>query len=276
VRFSHSANEAIALNGVIFMSEARAIGSASPESRMLKFTAFLFGAVAYFTFLFTILYAIGFVSDLVVPKAIDTGAKSPVFEALAVNLALMSLFAIQHSVMAPKGFKQWWTQFIPKPIERSTYVLFASLTLLLLFWQWRPMPAIVWQIEEPEMAAMIAILSFIGWVIVFTSTFLINHFELFGLNQVTNNLTGRQMPAPTFRTPLLYNFVRHPIYLGFIIAFWAAPTMSVGHLLFAAVTTAYIFVGILLEERDLIDMFGDEYRRYKERVSMLFPWRKPS
>jgi protein-S-isoprenylcysteine O-methyltransferase Ste14 len=153
-------------------------------------------------------------------------------------------------------------------------VLFASLTLLLLFWQWRPMPAVVWHIEEPEMAATVAILSFIGWVIVFTSTFLINHFELFGLHQVTNNLTGRQMPTPTFRTPLFYNFVRHPIYLGFIIAFWAAPTMSVGHLLFAAVTTAYIFVGILLEERDLIDMFGDEYRRYKERVSMLFPWRK--
>jgi methanethiol S-methyltransferase len=136
------------------------------------------------------------------------------------------------------------------------------------------MPAVVWHIEEPEMAATVAILSFIGWVIVFTSTFLINHFELFGLHQVANNLTGRQMPTPTFRTPLFYNFVRHPIYLGFIVAFWAAPTMSVGHLLFAAVTTAYIFVGILLEERDLIDMFGDEYRRYKQQVSMLLPWRK--
>jgi len=256
------------------MSEAGSIDSAAPTNRMLRFTAFLYGAVAYFTFLFTILYAIGFVSDIAVPKSIDTGTKSPIFEALAVNLALMSLFAVQHSVMARKSFKQWWTQFIPKPIERSTYVLFASLTLLLLFWQWRPMPAIVWHIEEPEMAATVGILSFLGWVIVFTSTFLINHFELFGLHQVANHLTDRQMPSPTFRTPLLYNFVRHPIYLGFIIAFWAAPTMSVGHLLFAAVTTAYIFVGILLEERDLIDMFGDEYRRYKERVSMLFPWRK--
>lgn len=256
------------------MPEAQAVGSAMPTNRMLKFTAFLFGAVAYFTFVFTILYAIGFVSDLMVPKSIDSGPESSIFEALAVNLALMSLFAVQHSVMARKGFKQWWTRFIPKSVERSTYVLFASLTLLLLFWQWRPMPAVVWRIEEPEIAATIAILSFLGWVIVFTSTFLINHFELFGLHQVTNNLTGRQMPTPTLRTPLFYNFVRHPIYLGFIIAFWAAPTMSVGHLLFAAVTTAYIFGGIWLEERDLIDMFGNEYRRYKERVSMLFPWRK--
>ena len=256
------------------MSETQAIASPASTNRMLRFTAFLFGAVAYLTFVFTILYAIGFVSGLVVPKTIDTGAISSNFAALTVNLALMSLFADQHSVMARKSFKQWWTRFIPKPVERSTYVLFASLTLLLLFWQWRPMPAIVWHIEEPEMAATIATLSFGGWVLVFTSSFLINHFELFGLHQVANNLTGRQMPSPTFRTPFLYNFIRHPIYLGFIIAFWAAPTMSVGHLLFAAVTTAYIFVGILLEERDLIDMFGDEYRRYKQRVSMLMPWRK--
>jgi protein-S-isoprenylcysteine O-methyltransferase Ste14 len=256
------------------MSGAQAIGSASPTNRTPRFTAFLFGAVAYLTFVFTILYAIGFVSDFVVPKSIDAGVKTPISEAVAINLALMSLFAIQHSVMARKGFRQWWTRFIPKPVERSTYVLFASLTLLLLFWQWRPMPAVIWHIEEPELAATIATLSLGGWVLIFTSTFLINHFELFGLHQVANNLAGRQMPGPTFRTPLLYNFVRHPIYLGFIIAFWVTPTMSAGHLMFAAVTTAYIFVGILLEERDLIDMFGDDYRRYKERVSMLFPWRK--
>ena len=256
------------------MSRAQAIGSASSTNRTLRFTAFLFGAVAYLTFLFTILYAIGFVSDLVVPNSIDAGIKTPISEAVAINLALMSLFAIQHSVMARKGFKQWWTRFIPKPVERSTYVLFASLTLLLLFWQWRPMPAVIWHIEEPEMAMTVATLSLGGWVLVFISTFLINHLELFGLHQVANNLTGRQMPGATFRTPFLYNFVRHPIYLGFIIAFWATPTMSAGHLLFASVATAYIFVGILLEERDLIDMFGDDYRRYKERVSMLFPWRR--
>jgi protein-S-isoprenylcysteine O-methyltransferase Ste14 len=150
----------------------------------------------------------------------------------------------------------------------------SSLTLLLLFWQWRPMPAIVWHVEEPEIAVAITGLSFLGWVIAFTSTFLINHFELFGLLQVVDNLAGRHMSAPTFRTPFFYKFVRHPLYLGFIIAFWAAPTMSVGHLLFAAVTTAYILVGILLEERDLVDLFGDEYRSYRRRVSMLLPWRK--
>ena len=241
---------------------------------MPRFIAFLFGAVAYLTFLVTILYAIGFVSGIAVPKSIDFGTVAPTGTALMTNIGLMWLFAVQRSVMARKAFKQWWTRFIPQSVERSTYVLFASLTLLLLFWLWQPMPTVVWQIEEPEIAAVIAGLSFLGWVIVFTSTFLINHFELFGLSQVANDLSGRKMPAPTFRTPLFYNFVRHPIYLGFIIAFWAAPTMSVGHLLFAAVTTAYIFVGILLEERDLIELFGDEYRRYKRRVSMLVPWRK--
>ena len=256
------------------MTETQTMHPAMPGNRILRFTAFLFGGVAYLTFLFTILYAIGFVSDLVVPKAIDTGPESGISEAIAVNLGLLSLFAVQHSVMARKSFKHWWTQFIPPSVERSIYVLCASLTLLLLFWQWRPIPAVVWNVQDPEMAMVIATLSFVGWVILFISSFLINHFELFGLHQVTNNLTGRETPAPVFRTPFFYRFVRHPIYLGFIIAFWAAPVMSVGHLLFAAVTTAYIFFGIMLEERDLVAMFGDEYRRYRERVSMLFPWHK--
>jgi methanethiol S-methyltransferase len=256
------------------VTQIQAISPDVQGNRMLKFMAFLYGLVAYLTFFATILYAIGFVSGLVVPKTIDTGSDRTVTEALVVNLLLMSLFAVQHSLMARKQFKQWWTQYVPKSVERSTYVLFASLTLALLFWQWRPMPAIVWQVDNPDIAVTIATVSLLGWVIVFTSTFLINHFELFGLHQVASHLAGRDMPAPRFRTPLYYKFVRHPIYLGFIIAFWAAPTMSVGHLLFAAVTTVYIFVGIFLEERDLVDLFGDEYRHYRKRVSMLLPWRK--
>ena len=214
-----------------------------------RVAAFLYGLVAYAVFFAAFLYAIGFVADLVVPQTIDTGTVVPIAEALIVNLLLLSLFAVQHSVMARRQFKQWWTQYVPKSVERSTYVLFASLALALLLWQWRPIPTVLWQVADPQIAMAITGLSFVGWFIVLTSTFLINHFELFGLHQVTNNLAGRSMPAPRFRTPLYYKFVRHPIYLGFIIAFWAAATMTAGHLLFAAVTTAYILVGILLEER---------------------------
>src|SRR6201996_4929356 len=187
-----------------------------------RLIGFLYGLIAYLVFFGTILYAIGFVTGLFVPKTIDTGTVVPLAEAPVVNLLLMALFAVQHSVMARKQFKQWWTQYVPRSVERSTYVLFASLALLLLFWQWRPMPTILWHIEEPEMAATITAISFGGWLTALSSTFLINHFELFGLHQVANNLSGVESPAPRFRTPLYYKFVRHPIYLGFIIAFWAA------------------------------------------------------
>ena len=238
---------------------------------MARVLAFLYGTAAYVLFLAAFLYAIGFVTGLPVPKTIDMGPVVPVTEALIVNVLLMSLFAIQHSVMAQKGFKRWWTEFVSPAIERSTYVLFATLALILLLWQWRPIPTIVWQVTDPTAAMALTSLSLFGWLFVLTSTFLINHFELFGLHQVINNLAGRPMGEMRFKTPVLYKLVRHPIYLGFIIAFWAAPVMTAGHFLFAAVTTAYIFVGIMLEERDLVAQFGDEYRSYRERVGMLIP-----
>jgi protein-S-isoprenylcysteine O-methyltransferase Ste14 len=238
---------------------------------MGRLLALIYGLCAYVLFLGTFLRAIAFVTGLPVPKTIDTGPIVPLAEALIVNLALMSLFAIQHSVMARRGFKRWWTRFVPVAIERSTYVLFATLALLLLLWQWRPIPAVVWHVADPTLAKALVGVSFFGWLIVLTSTFLINHFELFGLHQVALNLVGRKTADARFKTPLLYKLVRHPIYLGFIIAFWATPTMTMGHLLFAAVTTAYIFVGIMLEERDLVAQFGDDYRHYRARVGMILP-----
>jgi protein-S-isoprenylcysteine O-methyltransferase Ste14 len=235
--------------------------------------AFAYGAIAYLTFFGTILYAIGFTSGLAVPKDIDDGLSGSTVEALIINLALLTVFALQHSIMARKPFKRWWTQFVPAAVERSTYVLLSSLILIGLFWLWRPIPAIV----EPTLAMALTGLCLFGWALVFLSTFLINHFELFGLQQVIHNLAGRSAAEPKFRTPFLYKLVRHPLYLGFIIAFWATPTMTVGHLLFAGVTTAYILVAIMLEERDLIDLFGDEYKRYRQRVAMLLPlWPKSS
>jgi methanethiol S-methyltransferase len=248
--------------------------STEEASQIGRFTALLYGLVAYVVFFLTFLYAIGFVEGLLVPKAIDTGTTVSMSEALVVDLLLLSLFAVQHSVMARKQFKRWWTRFVPASVERSTYVLSASLALALLLWQWCPLPDVIWQVADPRLAAAITGLSFLGFLLVLASTFLINHFELFGLHQVVNNLAGRAMPPHRFRTPLFYGFVRHPIYLGFIIAFWAAPVMTLGHLMFAAVTTAYIFVGIFLEERDLVEMFGDEYRRYRKTAAMLIPWRR--
>jgi methanethiol S-methyltransferase len=241
---------------------------------MGRFIALLCGLTCYAVFVLTTVYAVGFVTGVAVPKTIDSGTVVPTAEASAVNLLLICAFAVQHSVMARKQFKQWWTQFVPAAVERSTYVLFSSLTLALVFWQWRPMPARLWQIADPRIAMAVTGLSVFGWMIARFSSFLINHFEMFGLHQVANNLTGRQMPPRRFRAPVFYKLVRHPIYLGFIIAFWVTPTMTVGHLLFAAATTAYIFVGIFLEERDLVDLFGNKYRRYRNRVSMLAPWRR--
>ena len=242
---------------------------------MDRYISFLYGLACYVIFFFTMLYAVGFVSGLAVPKTVDTGATVPMVEASAVDLLLIGVFAIQHSVMARKHFKQWWTKFVPAAVERSTYVLFSSLALALLFWQWRPIPAQLWQIADPQIAAAVTGLSVFGWMIARASTFLVNHFELFGLHQVAANLIGREVPAPRFHAPVLYKLVRHPTYLGLIIAFWVAPTMTVGHLLFAAATTAYIFVGISFEERDLVGLFGERYRSYRGRVAMLVPWSRP-
>ena len=230
-----------------------------------------YGGLAYLIFLGTFLYAIGFVSQYFVPKTIDTGPTSSLPTALAINLVLMSLFAVQHSGMARQGFKKLFARFASPAIERSTYVLLASLTLILLFWQWQPMPTVAWHIENPVLAGVAIAGGFLGWLIVLYSTFLISHFELFGLTQVVTHFAGRMAAPVKFKTPGLYRLIRHPIYLGFIIAFWSAPTMTLGHFLFASVTTAYIFVGIRLEERDLVSLFGNEYQRYRARVAMLLP-----
>jgi methanethiol S-methyltransferase len=230
-----------------------------------------YGGLAYLIFFGTFLYAVGFVSRLVVPKTIDSGSASSPMTALLVNLVLMSVFAVQHSGMARQGFKKLFVRFASPAIERSTYVLLASLSLILLFWQWQPMPTTVWNIENPVLAGVATAGGFMGWLIVLYSTFLISHFELFGLTQVVAHFAGRVVEPMKFKTPGLYRMIRHPIYLGFIIAFWSTPVMTLGHLLFAAVTTAYIFVGIYLEERDLVSMFGHEYRRYRQKVAMLVP-----
>lgn len=239
---------------------------------MSRAAAFLYGVLAYVMFLGAILYAIGFVENLpVLPKTIDSGVPGPVAASVAVNLILLGIFAVQHSVMARKEFKAWWTQFVPPAIERSTYVLFANLALILLLWQWRPITVPVWTASNPLLAGALIGISLVGWGIVFLSTFLINHFDLFGLQQVWHNLRQQRIEDPQFRTPLLYKFVRHPLYLGFIIAFWSAPVMTMGHLLFAVATTGYIFIGLLLEERDMVDSFGQTYRNYQARVSMILP-----
>ena len=235
--------------------------------------AIVYAVGVYCFFAVTFVYAIGFVGNFGVPKTIDSGAPVGLAEAIVVDLALLAVFAIQHSVMARRGFKRAWTRLVPQRVERSTYVLFATAALALLLWQWRPIPQpVVWQVENALAADALRAVFWLGWAVLFLATFLINHFELFGLAQA---FAGPAAPQePRFRTPLLYRYVRHPIYLGFVLAFWAAPVMTAGHLLFAAAATGYILIGIAFEERDLIAQFGDEYRRYRAQVGMLLPSRR--
>jgi methanethiol S-methyltransferase len=237
----------------------------------------LYGLMAYSFSFATLLFLIGFVGNLLVPKSIDSGAAVPLLEAVIVNLSLLSLFAVQHSVMARPAFKRWCARFVPQPIERSTYVLATAVVLALLLWQWRPVAQpMIWSVEHPAAVIALQAVFWLGWAILLISTFLLNHFELFGLRQVFARLLGRSIPAPHFSTPLFYRHVRHPIYLGLVLAFWSTPQMSTGHLLFAIGNTCYILIGIYFEERDLIAQFGERYLRYREQVSMLLPWpRKP-
>ena len=244
---------------------ASAPGSLAARSFVLGY-----GTLAYLVFLGAFLYAIGFVSQFLVPKTIDSGAANSPLHALIVNLSLMSLFAIQHSGMARQGFKKLFASFASPALERSTYVLLASLTLVPLFWQWQPITTVVWQIRTPALVYAAIAGCFLGWLIVLYSTFLISHFELFGLTQVVTHFMGRLDEPTIFKTPGLYRLIRHPI-ISALSSHSGRRDMTLGHLLFAAVTTAYIFVGIWLEERDLVALFGEEYRRYKQKVCMLLP-----
>ena len=243
-----------------------------PNSRNVgKMLTLVYGAMSYLIFLFTTLYAIGFFGNLIVPKTLDSGPIVSFPYALLLDLVLLSLFAVQHSVMARPAFKRWWTRYIPQSMERSTYVLCTSLVLLLLYWQWLPVRGDIWNVENIIGRLLLLGLYGFGWLIVLYSTFLINHFDLFGLRQVYMNWRGVEYTHVGIKEPALYKVVRHPLMLGFLIAFWATPHMTIGHFLFSLATTGYILVGIHLEERDLLVAFGEAYRRYQQRVSMLLP-----
>lgn len=235
-----------------------------------RIVTLLYGVMAYAVFLASLLYAAGFVGNVFVPKSIDSPSRTATMASWLVDLALLGAFAIQHSVMARPAFKRGWTQFVPRPIERSSYVLISSLLFFLLFWQWRPLNDVIWQLQG-TLAIAAWTLCALGWLFVVASSFMIDHFDLFGLRQTWLHFVGRNDTPPSFRAPWAYRYVRHPIMLGFVIAFWASPRMTAGHLLFAAAATAYILVGVRLEEHDLLAFFGDAYRVYQRRTGQLIP-----
>ncbi len=235
-----------------------------------RVAALIYGLVSYFAFFVSFVYAVFFIGDYLVPKTIDTGSKEGLALSIVIDAALLGMFALQHSVMARPAFKRWWTTIVPASCERSTYVLISSLLLLLIFWQWRPIVATVWLVEGRPAAILTAIF-WIGWLTALASSHMIDHFRLFGLRQVFDPLRGAAAREQAFKTPLLYRIVRHPIMLGFLLAFWSTPHMSAGHLLFAMMTSGYILVGVKLEERDLVAQFGATYERYRRRVPMLMP-----
>jgi len=238
---------------------------------MKRYLIIGYGAAAYGLFVATFLYAIGFVGNIVVPRNVDHGIAAPIGEAVVVNVALLGVFALQHSVMARPGFKRWWTRFVPPSIERSTYVVLSSFALLLLYWQWRTMPAVIWDVRPQAGRLALWALFWLGWAIALASTFMINHFDLFGLRQVYLAWRGKPYTHIGFQARSLYRVVRHPLMLGFVIAFWAAPTMTAGHLLFSVATTGYILIAVQLEERDLVAALGNQYHDYRRSVSMLLP-----
>ena len=240
-------------------------------SMIRRITVFVYGIVSYSIFFCTFLYAYGFVGNLFVPKSIDSAPQGPWLQALLVNGLLLGIFAVQHSVMARPAFKRLWTKMIPQPAERSTYVLFSSLALILMFWQWRPMGGVVWNVEDPIGRSVLLSLFALGGLLVLWATFLINHFDLFGLRQVTLYLSGREYTRLKFKTPGLYRFIRHPLYLGWLLTFWSTPTMTVAHLVFAVATTTYILMAIRWEERDLVSEHGKTYEDYRQTVPMLIP-----
>jgi len=241
---------------------------------MGKFIAALYGAAAYVMFLFVFLYAVGFFANWQVPKGIDSGIPGDLLTSIVINAMLLGVFAVQHSVMARPGFKSWWCTVVPPPVERSTYVLLSNLALILMFWLWQPMPGVVWDITSQAGIIVMWSLYALGWLIALVSTFSINHFDLLGLRQVYINLKGEKYTHLKFKVIGLYGLVRHPIMLGFLIAFWATPHMSVGHLVFAIATTIYVLIALQFEERDLVMYLGEEYQQYQEKVPMIVPLTK--